>query len=243
MQWTFPDGSYVSKEYHTLVRIVVVDADRCMLEFRNNTNNHEVYHTFNGTPDEARHFLNGETKPELIWSKKFEWHGHGFCPLPEGTKVRYTMRSGVVDTSYAHLLLWRHREGRSDIISFEYQCLHYGWIERPDNFIPNDMFWDDDCPVGMEWCTSKAPPIHGAEYSPNLTHAGWNRSPRVTYMRLVHRDVKPSLPDGFYIGRTGNLFYRDDRSRCVILKDNAKLLPDTTPEAVASYMKWVKRND
>lgn len=136
-----------------------------------------------------------KSEPAEHWSEWFEWRG-GPCPLPVGTAVRLRFRDG--DKSYAtQVERWNWRT--SDIARFRYHAPDaHGWLPRGE-WIPPAELRADHCSVRLEWLVDDGVSPYSGDGIPST----WRG---VTHVRLVARERKVELPEGFRIDEDGALW-------------------------------------
>lgn len=158
-------------------------------------------------PDEVRAALDAaaerreptapaKSEPGGYWSPWLEWRG-GPCPLPGRVECQFQHGEGLAEyrsTGDAHLIKDWRREGR-----FRYRAPDkLGWLPRGD-WIPPAELWADHCSVRLEWLVDDGV----APYSGDKPPSTWRG---VTHVRLVARERKVELPEGFRIDEDGALW-------------------------------------
>lgn len=133
--------------------------------------------------------------PAEHWSEWLEWRG-GPCPLPGDTIVQARLTDGInfgSTSGKAGNVKWTNVDG------FRYRTPDpAGWLPR-GKFIPPAELWDADCPVRVE---ARANGFDVGEVG-SLPRSEWHH---ITHIRLVPRERKAELPEGFMIDEDGALW-------------------------------------
>lgn len=140
-----------------------------------------------------------KSEPGGGWSEWLEWRG-GRCPLPGGTRVKIERRDTVVfNIADAASVIWACTVGTLGIRRFRYRATDaLGWLPR-GGWIPPAELFDEASPMRLEWLVDDGVAPYSGDWLPST----WRG---VTHIRLVARERKVELPEGFRIDEDGALW-------------------------------------